>query len=112
MSAIGNNFRYYSSFGHSTQDFRCCEGLSDACRGWVSPRALSAGVGQASAEETAGRLGWVDLRAMEIVSRALIAVLAVSPSFQCYQASTVVYIAQRQRLFSHHDTGFVFERSD
>jgi len=96
----------------AANDFRCCKGLSDACRVWVLPRVLAAGVGQASAEETAGRLGWVDFRAMEIVSRALIAVLALSPSFQCYQASTVVYIAQRQRLFSHHDTGFVFERPD
>jgi len=96
----------------AANECRCCKGLSDACRVWVLPRVLAAGVGQASAEETAGRLGWVDLRGMEIVFRALIGVLAVCPSFQCYQASTAVYIAQQQRLFSHHDTGFVFERPD
>jgi hypothetical protein len=36
-----------------------CEGLSDTCRCEVLRRGWTAGVGQASGEETAGRLGWV-----------------------------------------------------
>ena len=72
----------------------------------------SAGVGQAPREETAGRLGWVVLRAMGIVPRGLTAVLIVSACGSWRPASVAVHIAQRRGLFSHHDAGILLERRD
>ena len=67
----------------------------------------TAGVGQASAEETAGGLGWVVLRAMGIVPRGLMAAIVVSTRGSWRQACAAVYRDQWRGFFSHHVAGML-----